>query len=123
MSKNQQKRRLAKLHAQSSACHWCACETVYMGGQPPKPLVRNRATLDHLYDKFDPRRGKIGGGTVEVTVLACWACNQRRGRERTIELADLHKRKVQQGQIESERRRQAKRRALQCTSPEGPTTS
>lgn len=43
------------------------------------PLTR-MATIDHLDHKFDSTRGAAGDGVTERTVLACWKCNQKRGK-------------------------------------------
>lgn len=57
-------------------CHWCptVCERIPSGWVgKPKP---NHATLDHV---IDLARG--GADELENVVIACNACNQRRGRK------------------------------------------
>lgn len=55
-------------------CHWCGCETVEYrpvdGRQKP-----DQRTLDHLV-----ARSAGGRDTVQNAVIACYACNQRRGQ-------------------------------------------
>lgn len=71
------KRRL-KLWEEDPHCHWCGCLTVWPNGHRQKPTT---ATLDHLRDRYDPQRGSDKS---LATVLACYACNQARGRARTL---------------------------------------
>lgn len=54
-------------------CHWCGVFTdnsVYGEGTP------RETTIDHIYNKLDPRRS----GNNDKVVVACEACNQMRGR-------------------------------------------
>lgn len=83
-------RRRHRLHAIDPACHWCRVETVLIIGhcrQPPP----NMATIDHLDDRFSKARGRHKN--TERTVLACLACNHRRGQERQTALKDVQRAK------------------------------
>ena len=54
-------------------CHWCGVltdDSIYSGGSPRK------TTIDHLYNKLDPRRR----GQDNNVVVACEACNAMRAR-------------------------------------------
>ena len=54
-------------------CHWCGVFTdnsVYGEGTP------RETTIDHLYNKLDPRRK----GNSDKVVIACESCNQMRAR-------------------------------------------
>lgn len=56
-------------------CHWCGWEVVQADG--PHPWPKNAATVDHL-------KPKCSGGSNEQDnlVIACRACNERRGNMR-----------------------------------------
>ncbi len=45
-------------------------------------LPDDAATLDHLYSRLNPLRGKVAG---ECTVLACWKCNYQRAQQELAE--------------------------------------
>lgn len=96
MSNAKSKRRLEKLHKRDPHCHWCRKLTVFMRVHT-KQTVRERATLDHLDDRFDPMRGKRPGE--ERTVLACWACNHTRAQARQAACVELQRHKSQAGHI------------------------
>lgn len=65
---------------QNGLCHWCGCELLLRkGGAKEKQMPENLATLDHLDDRFSIDRGSHGYGTLRK-VLACWRCNNDRGR-------------------------------------------
>ena len=87
------KRRRLNLYKRNPHCHWCDTETVlpppdrHVSKTPPPP---NEATIDHLRDKYHPHRHERPRSHEERTVLACWACNQRRNTERQVEMAELH---------------------------------
>lgn len=89
-------------HAENPNCHWCGIETVLVEGHS-KETIRNKATLDHMDDRFDPMRGKRGGE--RRVVLACWDCNHRRGRERQAELLDVQRAKTIIGGVAKQMRR------------------
>jgi len=87
---------MAILHKRDPDCHWCRKPTVLMRVHT-KETVRNRATLDHLDDRFEPRRGRYK--QQERTVLACWDCNHKRGQRRQAECIALQRVKSQAGHI------------------------
>lgn len=63
---------------QNGKCHYCE-EIMWLGGYDEvleKP-VPSQCTLEHLYPRGHPLRGK----TSEATVAACWKCNNERGRQ------------------------------------------
>lgn len=59
-------------------CHWCNVPTVRVEASQQK-LDPNSATFDHLYHKSNPQRHTRKGKNLGV--LACYECNQRRGRD------------------------------------------
>jgi hypothetical protein len=74
-------RRVRRLHAHNPYCHWgCGTKTKITEGRTT-PLADDEATLDHLYDRFDPRRKAPRAPGEESTVLACYRCNHERGIE------------------------------------------
>jgi len=48
---------------------------------PPQPMPHpeTMVTLDHLYHRGDPRRGRHAVGNEKRYVAACRRCNSRRG--------------------------------------------
>ena len=77
---------------QDGLCHWCGCKMVRLEPMPKRKFFPDNAcTLDHLEDRFNPRRGRKRG---RRHVLACRACNQERGREseRQAGLKELRRR-------------------------------
>ena len=68
--------------AQRGLCWWCKCPTVLPPYEPKRAkgsVKPNEATLDHLYSRLHPLREVKTGD--RRYVMACWACNQRRGQE------------------------------------------
>lgn len=63
-------------------CHWCGQEVVYFYAITMTKMPGNFATIDHLYDRFDPRRYRAYSD-LEDLVLACNSCNLKRGKKRT----------------------------------------
>lgn len=61
-------------------CHWCEIKVYQYQGLEGAGcrLPRNMATIDHVFQKGDPRRTP---GHKTPSVLACRRCNERRGRE------------------------------------------
>lgn len=75
--KSYNKRRVNKLWVENPHCHWCNILTT-REGRLGKNLPDNAATFDHLYHRSDPQRFTKKGRNAGV--LACYACNQKRGR-------------------------------------------
>lgn len=81
------RRRLIRLWLADRRCYFCRRPTVLVvspGGRKPtnkKNLDHfpERASIDHLHSRFSENRKQLHG--IETTVLACYECNQRRGRE------------------------------------------
>lgn len=88
MKLDKRKRRRANLwRQQQGKCHWCGVAMMHWndwyaqhrtargGWQPPR-----LATIDHLRDRFAPTRQERAQGE-QRWVLACSACNHKRGVE------------------------------------------
>ena len=71
------RRRTFLYYLQDGKCYYCK-EVMWNGGYDTvlKTPVENQCTLEHLYPRGHPLRGK----TKEATVAACWKCNNERGR-------------------------------------------
>lgn len=74
--------KVTKLWEKNPNCHWCNIVTVRANGMQHQSLTSNTATFDHLYHKSNPLRRTRKGR--KLGVLACYECNQRRGREEHI---------------------------------------
>jgi hypothetical protein len=76
----QRREQLERLFAeQHGRCHWCNAVMVLLPkGYNQKENPRNRATVDHLDDRWSPRRGTFNE---RRHVAACWQCNNKRGAE------------------------------------------
>lgn len=61
---------------QQGRCYWCGRPMVMPIHEPGKAHPPNAATIEHLFSKLHPDRGKVRGQT---HVLACWECNFKRG--------------------------------------------
>ena len=73
--------RVTKLWNNDPHCHWCNVKTIRVKlGQ--RTLDPYSATFDHLYHKSNPLRHTRKGRSLGV--LACYDCNQRRGRDAHI---------------------------------------
>lgn len=77
--------RMLRLWHADPCCHWCRRLTVLVFrpegiGMRQVPRADNEATIDHLNDRYSGRP-QIHG--VELTVLACHRCNQKRADEAT----------------------------------------
>lgn len=70
-------------------CHWCGQKLIYFKvNQMPKgkAFPHNFATIDHLIDRYDPEgRHKAWKTHQNNTVLACYSCNVKRAKQRTLE--------------------------------------
>lgn len=80
------KRRRTDLFAeQGGKCHWCGEDMLmpacYPVGGTQDPRL---CTLDHLFDRYDPRRWANTAGARYVA--ACLECNQNRGAARHAEM-------------------------------------
>lgn len=80
---------------QDNHCHYCGTE-VYLYPEIRSRLLNkgeiypsNMATIEHLYDRYDPRRYQMYENN-EDKVLCCYKCNHNRGIKRVDELKDLH---------------------------------
>jgi len=94
------KKRRINLWNENPKCYWCGIITVnpiprklHDGRlKSPKYMSSNTATLDHLTSRLSDKRG-----SVEIrheTVLACKACNEKRGLEESngLGIEELRKR-------------------------------
>lgn len=68
------KQRLKLYNRHDCRCYWCRKLTTLVG----KLSAHDFATVDHVYPKTDHRRTNVNGQRLEH-VLACRACNQKRG--------------------------------------------
>ncbi len=79
-TKHKKRMRLRKLWRRSPLCYWCGRRTVLLLREgmtmADVPLRTDEATIDHLYSRLDGPRPEVFG--LEVTVLACWQCNNER---------------------------------------------
>ena len=97
MNAEKKKRKREKLFKeQGGRCHWCD-EPMQLGPYPSKaegPLPDDLATFEHLDDRLSSERGAYNRDNVIRVVLACSACNHKRGKESyaTLTLQDLWKR-------------------------------
>lgn len=75
--------RVAKLWNINPHCHWCGTKTERVDNTLEQPKVHpHSATFDHLYHKSEPQRRTRKGRNAGV--LACYSCNQKRGRDAHI---------------------------------------
>jgi hypothetical protein len=80
-------RRICNLWRNNPRCHYCNRLTVLIF-RPPGIGTNNfrfvdfEATIDHLHDRYG-HRPQVHGE--EVTVLACWSCNQLRDKHATAD--------------------------------------
>ena len=85
-SKRMVKRKIALWDKQRGLCFWCGQQTVLTVGWNRGRQSAEIATIDHLRCKYSPDRCEPPiGPDEEMTVLACYKCNQERGK--TIEMA------------------------------------
>lgn len=98
------RRRLELFREQWALCWWCH-EVCDMPVRGPKHKPRPRdATLDHLFDRFDPARTDECRGERRY-VMACWQCNHDRGLERmrAQPIEEIRRRSRRLGEGNSER--------------------
>lgn len=86
-SAHYRKKRLSLAIAQGGRCWWCKrpVREIKWVGRKGERVPTDMATLDHVIDKFDPRRLAPLADGEKRHVLACWGCNQRRCAERNRE--------------------------------------
>lgn len=82
LNEQRQRKRKALFEEQGGLCYWCDVTMLLPTdgmhiNHPPK----NLATLDHLRDRFHPGRREPAQNNERRIVLACWGCNNQRGRE------------------------------------------
>lgn len=65
-------------------CHWCGRHTLLPGTPGLKAAAGITATLDHLYSRFHPERGRDN-----TTVLSCEPCNAERSRRENLVFRDF----------------------------------
>ena len=81
-------RRRAKLWAQQKGlCYWCHCQTTLTKGPSRKgeKIPPDLATIDHLRSRLHPNRQEPACGQQRL-VMACSACNNKRGAAELISL-------------------------------------
>ena len=73
------RKQLVKMWNENPHCHWCKKLTTldHQGGRQEP----DRATIDHLYSRLDPRRKSVNRTMEKRRLLACYECNQRRCQE------------------------------------------
>jgi len=82
-------------------CYWCRRPTRLIIPADHETMPDDAATIDHLYSKLDERRQERDLGIIRRNrrgelkvirkVIACYACNQARGRiECKLTKADAH---------------------------------
>lgn len=82
-SRNARKRsrRTALFHQQGGRCHWCGgAMKLFHKINPEETQQDDWCTLEHLRDKFDPRRLEPSKKGERRLVAACRRCNHDRGR-------------------------------------------
>jgi 5-methylcytosine-specific restriction endonuclease McrA len=92
------RRKLLRLWEADRRCRWCQRETVLVFRPPGVghrqfPPRDDESTLDHLHSRYSAKRGRVANGE-QMIVLACWRCNNDRGRdeERAVPLEELRRR-------------------------------
>jgi 5-methylcytosine-specific restriction endonuclease McrA len=65
---------------QERRCYWCSCETFFHEHVEGQPTPENAVTVDHVYPAKHARRLEArNSGKPSPFVIACWACNNKRG--------------------------------------------
>ena len=87
--------------SENPKCNWCKKDTILLMRAPSQirgvGKVRPRedeATIDHLFSRYNPDRQTPNLKNEKRLVLACWQCNQNRGKEESAAqpIEELHKR-------------------------------
>ena len=76
-------KRRKNLWNQSPLCSYCNVVTILPSSLSPEELKRpppNLATVEHVFHRLDPRR-KFKNLKVQRRILACYSCNQKKGKE------------------------------------------
>ncbi len=82
--KNQPKLRRENLMKKDPHCYWCGVEVIYYRLIKHEKVPDNFATLDHLHTRYTLAVKRATAGQHKpVTVLACWKCNNERGKKET----------------------------------------
>lgn len=78
MANKRLQRRRNYMFEKDPHCFYCGIRLVHPRNCTDRhtPQPDNMATIDHLRDRFDPKRGMETGGV--ATVLACRKCNNER---------------------------------------------
>lgn len=80
------RRRAALWKEQDGLCHWCKCQMIHWNDRTNDPGKRTPearlrwATIDHLRSRHNPHRNDGNPNFEQRWVLACWKCNNDRGR-------------------------------------------
>jgi hypothetical protein len=106
--------RILRLWTADPRCHWCGKLTVLVF-RPHRSrgstayrlgIVEGEATIDHLHPRTDPNRRQVNDGT-EVTVLACWKCNNERNALYQSQLpVEVHRQRAREGLERKKARKQ-----------------
>jgi len=75
-----------RFRQQNGLCYYCK-QPMVLNPQVQRHTKHppNQCTIEHLYDRFHPMRGKSPGKT--NLVAACWKCNNEQSQKRHAELA------------------------------------
>lgn len=65
---------------QNGKCYYCKKNMLFTISIQFNKQPKNLATIEHIYHKFDEQRKKKGRW-----VLACYECNQKKGKEKERE--------------------------------------
>lgn len=80
-NKSKRKRRENLWINEDGKCYWCGRETFLPPKGDPKALPSpDWATVDHIRTRLDKNRRDQNIENAPRTVLACWECNNLRGR-------------------------------------------
>jgi hypothetical protein len=85
--KTNNRKKIHRLWDENKYCHWCSKATV-LQDSGTGVAKHHTATFDHLYHRTEPERWKPRSNRYKG-VLACYECNQKRGREAHIKTLPL----------------------------------
>ena len=115
----------ARLWHRDPRCYWCKRHTrlLIVDGAAPDDM----ATIDHLFSRLDEKRKEVNFGILRKDytgetmvmrrVLACYACNQERGR-RECKLTKLREQRASSIAGGSNTKRRDGRALYECSYPE-----